>query len=133
MSPLSLNPCNGLQHTLLQVFPELQQLWAKTAITPMSHQSLVAMKGMSMSGTNMSHYGLNATTMRILMEQRTGKRQVQNVSLHSCHSASLQPNNFDIYSIISRHLRGFISATSVYFVSDQISNVVAHPVASIAP
>lgn len=83
MSPPSLNPCNDLQHTLLQAFPELQLLWGKKAITAMSHQPLDAMKGMSMSGTNMSHYGPNATTMEILREQRAKKRQVQNVTLHS--------------------------------------------------
>lgn len=84
MSPPSLNPCNGLQHTLLQVFPELQQLWAKRAITPMCHPPQAAMKGMSMGGTSMSHCGPNVTTMEVLREQRAEKRQVQNVTLHSC-------------------------------------------------
>lgn len=115
MSPPFLNLSDDLEHTLLQMFPELQQLWGKRAVTPMSHQPLAAMKGTSMSGTNMSHYGPNATTMEILREWRAEKRQVKDVTLHSCHSASLQPNNFDIYSIISKHLRWFISVTSVFF------------------
>lgn len=134
MSPPSINPCNDLQHTLPQAFPELQLLWGKRASTPMSHQPLAAMKGTSMSVTNMSHYSPNATTMEILREQRAEKRQVQNVTLHSCHSVSLQPNNFDIYSIICKHLRWFISVTSGgFFVADQISIIVAHPIASSYP
>lgn len=132
MSPPSLSPCNDLQHTLLQVFPELQQLWGKRATTPMSHQPLVALKEMSMGGTNMSHYGPNKTSMEILREQRAKKRQVQNVTLHTCHSASLQPSNFDIYSIISMHLRWFMSIT-VCFCGRSDLKLLARPIASSSP
>lgn len=117
VSPPSLKPCNDFQHTLLQVFPELQQLWGKRTTTPTSHRPLVAMKRLSMGGTSVSHYGPNATLLEILREQRAEKRQVQNVPPHSCISASLQPFNFGIYSIILKHHRWSISLTSVIFCS----------------